>query len=251
MTAQTWDPDRYEKNARFVSELGQPVVDLLAPRPGERILDLGCGDGALTLALVERGCRVVAVDASAAQVEGATKRGLDARVADGEDLHFEDEFDAVFSNAALHWMRRPDRVVAGVHRALVPGGRFVGEFGGAGCVQTIRRALVRALDARGADGESRVPWFFPTPAEYATLLEAGGFRVDSIVLFPRPTPLPGDVAGWLETFAESFTSALPNEARAGYLREVRDALEPELRDTSGVWVADYTRLRFTATRPGR
>jgi trans-aconitate methyltransferase len=251
MTAQTWDPDRYEKNARFVSELGQPVVDLLAPRPGERILDLGCGDGALTLGLVERGCRVVGVDASSAQVEGARKRGLDARVADGEDLHFEGEFDAVFSNAALHWMKRPDRVVAGVHRALVPGGRFVGEFGGAGCVQTIRRALVKALVARGVDGESRVPWFFPTPAEYATQLEAGGFRVDSIVLFPRPTPLPGDVAGWLETFAGSFTSALPTEARAGYLRDVRDALEPELKDASGVWVADYTRLRFTATRPGR
>jgi trans-aconitate methyltransferase len=249
MTSQTWDPDRYEKNARFVSELGQPVVDLLAPRPRERILDLGCGDGALTLALVERGCRVVGVDSSFAQVEGARRRGLDARVADGEGLDFEGEFDAVFSNAALHWMKRPDRVAAGVHRALVPGGRFVGEFGGAGCVGTIRRALVRALDVRGVDGESRVPWFFPTPAEYAALLEAAGFRVDSVLLFPRPTPLPGDVVAWLETFAESFTSALPAEARAGYLNEVRAELEPVLRDASGVWVADYVRLRFTATRP--
>jgi len=248
MAGQSWDPERYAKNARFVADLGMPVVELLAPRPGERVLDLGCGDGALTVKLVEMGCRVVAVDSSAEQIAAAKKRDLSALVMDGERLTFVGEFDAVFSNAALHWMKRADEVIAGVFRALKPGGRFVGECGGHGCVQTLRRALVVALDRRGVDGESRVPWYFPTPRDYATRLENAGFRVDSIALIPRPTPLPGDVVGWLETFGESFTNALPVESRADYLQEVRSELEPKLRGDSGQWVADYVRLRFSATK---
>jgi trans-aconitate methyltransferase len=249
MAAQTWDPDLYAKNARFVSDLGQPVLDLLAPSAGERVLDLGCGDGALTEKIAQLGCRVVGVDASVEQVEAARRLGVDARVIDGAKLAFEAEFDAVFSNAALHWMRDPDAVIAGVHRALRPGGRFVGEFGGAGCIRAIRAALVEALVRRGIDGEAQVPWYFPTVGEYATRLEKGGFRVDRAMLFPRPTPLPGDVLGWLETFAKSFTSAVEPADRAGYLRDVRDVLEPVLRDAAGTWVADYVRLRFVATRP--
>src|SRR6202047_2116098 len=131
---QTWDPDRYARNARFVSELGAPVVELLAPRAGERILDLGCGDGALTAKLLEMGCAVTGIDASPAQVEAARKLGVEAQLMDGEHLAFESEFDAVFSNAALHWMRNPDQVIAGVRRALRPQGRFVAELGGHGCV---------------------------------------------------------------------------------------------------------------------
>ena len=134
-TNQSWDPDAYARNARFVSDLGAPVVELLAPLAGERILDLGCGDGALTIKLVELECEVVGVDASAPQVEAARRLGLDARVADGARLGFNAEFDAVFSNAAIHWMKPPDDVIASVWRALRPGGRFVGEFGGHGCVE--------------------------------------------------------------------------------------------------------------------
>ncbi len=145
-------------------------------------------------------------------------------------------------------MKRADDVIAGVHAALRPAGRFVGELGGHGCVDTIRTALVAALQRRGVDGEARVPWYFPTPGDYATRLERGGFRVDSIALIPRPTPLPGDVVAWLETFGESFTNALPTADRAAYLQEVRAALEPQLRDPSGTWVADYVRLRFKATK---
>ena len=245
---QSWDPERYANNARFVSELGLPVVELLAPKPGERVLDLGCGDGALTIELVRRGCRVEAVDSSPEQVAAARKVGVSAQVMDAERLEFSSEFDAVFSNAVLHWSRRPDDVIAGVHRALVRGGRFVAELGGSGCVDQIRTALVRALDRRGIDGAARVPWYFPTPGDYATRLEKAGFRVDSMALFARPTPLPGDVLGWLETFAETFTSALPAADRSTYLEEVRAALEPRLRDPSGTWIADYVRLRFAATK---
>jgi len=247
MVAQSWNPDRYAKNARFVADLGAPLVDLLAPKRDETILDLGCGDGILTLKLSQLGCRVVGVDSSPELIAAARRLGLDVRVADGEKLEFSAEFDAVFTNAALHWMKRADDVIAGVGAALKPGGRFVGEFGGQGCVRTIRNALVAALERRGIDGESRVPWYFPTPGDYATRLERAGFRVDSIALFPRPTPLPGDVTGWLETFGESFTSALQPESRRAYLEEVRAALEPQLRDAGGTWIADYVRLRFMAT----
>ena len=247
-SAQTWDPATYARNARFVSDLGSPVLALLAPRPGERILDLGCGDGVLTRRLVEIGCEVVAVDGSAPQVEAARALGLDARLMQAEGLTFDAEFDAVFSNAVLHWIKRADAVIAGVHRALKPGGRFVAELGGHGCVDTIRTALVAALNRRGLDGEARVPWYFPTPDDYGARLEQAGFHVDSLALIPRPTPLPGDIAGWLETFALSFLDGLEGEARAEYLSEVRAALEPALRGPDGVWIADYVRLRFAATR---
>jgi len=245
---QTWDPERYARNARFVADLGAPVVELLASRAGERILDLGCGDGALTAKLAAMRCDVIGVDGSAAQVEAARKLGLDARVMDGENLSFVSEFDAVFSNAALHWMRNPEAVIAGVWRALRPAGRFVGEFGGHGCVAKIRKALVDALNLRGTDGEAAVPWYFPTVEEYSARLKKAGFSTDYIALIPRPTPLPGDVTGWLETFGESFTACLPPSERPAYIAEVREALLPELSDAGGKWTADYVRLRFAAAK---
>jgi SAM-dependent methyltransferase len=247
-TTQTWDPNTYAKNARFVSDLGLPVLELLSPRPGERILDLGCGDGALTKKLAELGCEVVAVDSSAPQVEAARRLGIEAYVMNGEELPYQEEFDAVFSNAVLHWIRRADAVIEGVFRCLRPGGRFVAECGGQGCVNKIRTALVHALNRRGIDGESRVPWNFPTPGEYATRLERAGFRVNSIALIPRPTPLPGDILGFLETFGHSFLAGLSGQARDEYLHEVRLLLEPQLVNPDGVWVADYVRLRFSATK---
>jgi trans-aconitate methyltransferase len=248
----TWNPEQYAKNARFVSDLGAPVVELLAPKAGERVLDLGCGDGPLTAKLAAAGCNVTGIDASPEQIEGARRLGIDAKVGRGEEvgaMFAAGSFDAVFSNAALHWMKRADEVLAGVYSVLRPGGRFVAEMGGHACVQKIRTALVRALERRGVDGEACVPWYFPTPGDYATRLERAGFRVDSIALFPRPTPLPGDVVRWLETFAQAFTAALPAADQAAYLEEVRRDLEPKLRDASGAWFADYTRLRFHATKP--
>jgi trans-aconitate methyltransferase len=247
--AQTWDPASYARNARFVSDLGSPVVELLAPRPGERILDLGCGDGVLTRKLVDLGCEVVAVDSSAPQVEAARKLGLDAHVISGEALPFREEFDAVFSNAVLHWIKNADPMIAGVYRSLKPGGRFIAECGGYGCVHKVRTALVEALDRRGTSGEARVPWYFPTPGDYATRLERAGFRVDSIALIPRPTPLPGDIIDWLEIFALSFLQGLSDAERQEYLQEVRTVLEPQLRESTGTWVADYVRLRFAASKP--
>lgn len=248
-SAQEWDPKGYAENARFVAELGMPLVELLAPQPGESVLDLGCGDGFLTVRLAALGCRVLGIDSSPAQVEAARAAGVEARVMDGERLEFREEFDAVFSNATLHWLKDPDAAIAGAWRALRPGGRFVGEFGGEGCVARIREALGRALARRGVDPAAHMPWYFPSAEAYGARLAARGFRVESTVVFPRPTPLPGELRGWLETFARSFTAALAPELRGEFLAEVQEDLRPELCDTEGRWTADYTRLRFRAVKP--
>jgi trans-aconitate methyltransferase len=246
---QTWNPEQYARNARFVSDLGAPVLELLDPQPSERILDLGCGDGVLTAKLQSIGCDVLGVDASAAQVAATKKLGVPAQTIDGENLPFENEFDAVFSNAALHWMRNnPDAVISGVHRALRPGGRFVAEMGGDRCVEKIRAALITALNRRNIDGKSADLWYFPTVEDYSARLTRAGFTIDYIALIPRPTPLPGDVTAWLQTFGHNFTDKLPPSDRDAYLAEVQAALRPQLCDADGKWTADYTRLRFKATK---
>jgi SAM-dependent methyltransferase len=246
---QTWDPARYIANARFVAELGTPVVELLAPVLGERILDLGCGDGFLTKKLADLGCAVVGVDASAAQVDAARKLGLDARVLDAESLPFEGEFDAVFSNATLHWMKDPDAAIDGAWRALKPGGRFVGECGGEGCIAQVRGGLDRALARRGHRIEDHNPWFFASAEGYSGRLRARGFAVEHCEVFPRPTPLPKDIRAWLETFAENFLKPIAPEARGAFLDEVQEDLRSALQGADGKWTADYTRLRFRAVKP--
>jgi trans-aconitate methyltransferase len=247
---QSWNPANYERHARFVSELGAPVLDLLAPKSGEAILDLGCGDGALTERIAASGARVRGCDASQELIEAARARGLQVDWADGHALPYPAEFDAVFSNAALHWMTRPAEVVAGVCRALRPGGRFVGEFGGFGNVAAIVTALMAVLDRRGIDGAAAKPWYFPTAQEYAALLEEAGFAEVEAWLIPRPTPLPTGMAGWLETFAEPFMRQVAPNERAATLEEAIRLLAPSLRDSRGEWIADYVRLRFAARLPG-
>lgn len=247
---QKWRADCYSEHAHFVPALGQPVLELLKPAPGERILDLGCGDGVLTEKIAASGAIVVGVDAAPDMVNAAKNRGLDARVTDGTNLRFNSEFDAVFSNAALHWMKSdPDAVIAGVARALKPGGRFVAEMGGHGCIAAITVAIVAVMGRYGIDVRPVIPWYFPTVDDYQRRLVGCGFIVDYIELIPRPTPLPTDMAGWLEVFTASFFSRLPAEQRMAARDEVIELLRPVLCDEQGRWTADYMRLRFASHLP--
>ncbi|HZU90034.1 MAG TPA: methyltransferase domain-containing protein [Stellaceae bacterium] len=247
---QHWLAERYAANAAFVPALGAPVLELLAPQPGERILDLGCGDGVLSERIAAAGASVVAVDAGPDMVAAARARGLDARVTDGQRLAFDRAFDAVFSNAALHWMRDADAVLAGVFRALKPGGRFVAEMGGHGNIAAILVALSAVLARRGLDAQRLSPWRFPSAAAHRARLERAGFAVTEIALIPRPTVLPGAIEPWLDTFCEPFFGALPESDRGPARAETAELLRPVLRDETGTWIADYVRLRFRAWRPG-
>jgi trans-aconitate methyltransferase len=250
MSAQTWNATGYAANAGFVPALGRAVLDLLEVQPGERILDLGCGDGVLTKQLVSLGAQVVGVDSSEEMVAAARERGLDARLMDATALTFAEEFDAVFSNAALHWVKSdPDAAITSAFRALRRPGRFVGELGGHGCVAAITVALVTALEKRGVrNAAETIPWYFPTVDDYTERLERAGFIAESVQLTPRPTPLPTGMRGWLETFANPFCGAVPKEDRGELLDEVTTLLRPVLCDDKGRWTADYMRLRFAARK---
>ena len=249
---QRWDLDNYRRWGTFVPELGRDLVELLDPRPDERVLDLGCGDGALTARLAAGGCAVVGLDRSAAFVAAARRRGLEVLEGDARRLHETHlpagGFDAVFSNAVLHWIRQPVAVIRGVHRMLRQGGRFVAELGGAGNIATVRGALYRALRRRGLDPAARDPLYFPTAAEYRALLEAHGFAVRDLQLFPRPTPVPGTITEWLQTFATAFLHDLDPRTRRQVEAEVEAVAAPRLRAADGSWTLDYVRLRFRADK---
>jgi trans-aconitate methyltransferase len=240
-----WTSDTYQANAAYVPALGAAVFALLNPHRGERILDLGCGDGSLTEKIVTAGASVVGIDASEEMVAAAKARGLDARLITAERLPFEREFDAVFSNAVLHWVRDHDAMLAGVHRALKPGGRFVAEFGGHGNIAAIQVAIRSVLAHRGWD--TNIHRYYATPAEYSVRLHEHGFTVQQIDLIPRPTPLPTGMRGWLETFERATIDRIPHDQRESFITEVEELLREEICDSYGNWTAHYVRLRFLAT----
>jgi trans-aconitate methyltransferase len=246
--AQTWDPETYGRTGAFVHQLASGVLEWLNPQAGERVLDLGCGDGQLTQRLAATGARATGVDLSPEMVAAARARGVEAVMANAEALPFADaSFDAVFSNAALHWVRDHEAMLAQVHRVLVPGGRFVAEMGGHGNIAAIRVALIAALARHGQAGREDGVNYYPTPEPYARRLTDAGFRVERIALIPRPTPLgEGGMDAWLRTFRKGVLDPLPEDAREAVVREAVDLLAEALRDEEGNWVADYVRLRFVA-----
>lgn len=246
-----WNAADYGRNGAFVPALGLPVVELLAPQPGEHILDLGCGDGTLTQALVDAGGIVTAVDASADMVAAAKARGLDAAVADGEKLSFVNVFDAVFSNAALHWMLDGAAVAEGVFRALKPGGRFVGEMGGAGNVRALRSALNAELEARGYRLPEGDQQWYPSPDAFSAIYGAAGFADIDARLIDRPTPLPAGPQGWFRTFRSGYCDVIgvPQAERDALFDAAAARLPAAMCGADGVWRADYVRLRFSMRKP--
>ncbi|UPM45047.1 class I SAM-dependent methyltransferase [Halocatena salina] len=243
-----WDTTTYDEEHSFVFEHGENVVDLLEPTAGERILDLGCGTGHLTNQIAGAGADVVGLDASAEMIAEARTTYPDYEFIheDARDVSFSEPFDAVFSNAALHWIPDQDAALESVADALRPNGRFVAELGGTGNVA----AIVEAVQATAADRGYTVtnPWYFPSVGEYATKLEAHGFEVRYVTLFDRPTELDGGEEGlssWLELFGDSLLSAVPTEEQQAIIAAVEDALRDEWFK-NGTWTADYRRLRVVA-----
>lgn len=251
-TASRWSAADYAKHAAFVPQLADPVLTLLAPQAGELILDLGCGDGALTERIAAAGARVIGLDSSEEMVAAARARGVDAFVADAEAMDLErfGQFDAVFSNAALHWMLDPDAVASGVFQALRAGGRFVGEMGGEGNLQRIRQGLREELTARGYAMPERDPAWYAGVEEFTRLYHVAGFERIAAELIPRPTPLPGGLADWVRTFRAGLmdVAMVPEWERDDIAAAVEARLAPHLL-AEGVWCADYVRLRFSMRKP--
>jgi SAM-dependent methyltransferase len=245
---QVWDTQAYEKNAAFVHGMASGVIELLAAQPGERILDLGCGDGQLTLKIAATGAHVVGVDASAEMIAAARQRGIEAEKGTAEALPYPDgSFDAVFSNAALHWVRGQDAMMAEVRRVLRPGGRFVAEMGGHGNVAAIQVAFMAVLVRHGYGGREDGVNYYPTVAAYTRRLERHGFRVEQMALIPRPTRLAETgMVGWFKTFRSGVLNGLPEAIRETVIEESAALLAPALRDEDGNWTGDYVRLRFVA-----
>lgn len=245
---QTWNPQQYEQHGAFVHGLAGGVLDWLAPKAEERILDLGCGNGQLSRRILAVGATVVGLDSSPQMADAARSFGIDVILGDGEALPFESRsFDAVFSNAALHWVRNHDLMLRGVKRVLKPSGRFVAEFGGFGNIAAIRVAMRSAIECFGFDGSKDDVNYYPTPEIYTRRLEEHGFEVERMALIPRPTPLPeGGMSGWIRTFRRGVLESLPEQVRDKIVDEAVRLLAPALRDEEGNWIADYVRLRFIA-----
>jgi len=248
-----WNAALYDSRLGFVSEFGKSLVDLLDVHPGEAVLDVGCGTGGLCRVLADRGAAVHGIDFSAEMIEAARAKypELVFEVADGQSYETDRRFDAVLSNAALHWMTDPEGVVRAVRNVLVPGGRFVAEFGGKDNVGAIVAAIYRTLESFGVDPEPRNPWYFPSVGQYASLLEASGFRVGYALHYSRPTPLEDGERGmdhWLDMFGGAFFTGLTDTRKEEAYEEVKRLARPVLF-REGRWVADYWRLRILAFAP--
>ncbi len=255
--ASRWCPADYARNASFVPALGAAAVGLLDPQPGEIILDLGCGDGALTMLIEQAGAKAIGLDASPEMVEAARARGIDAYVADAQELGLSDaatrfgQFDAAFSNAALHWMLDPAAVAKGVFTVLRPGGRFVGEMGGEGNLMTLRGALREELVERGYTVPAEDPQWYAGVDEFLRVYRDAGFERIEPRLIPRETDLPDGVRPWVMTFRSGFmdVAGVPEEERLAVAEGVERRVASTLQRPDGSWFADYVRLRFTMRKP--
>jgi trans-aconitate methyltransferase len=248
-----WNAELYDNKHTFVSQYGESVLALLDVKPGERILDLGCGTGDLGKQIHESGAGVVGIDASAEMIAKAKSKypDMDFNIADGTAFYFDEPFDAVFTNATLHWIHEQDKLISCVRASLKTGGRFVGEFGGKDNNRLMIAATATVLKKYGyVQNDIIIPWYFPSTAEYAAKLEAHGFRVTYTMHFDRPTLLQDGRDGmvmWFNMFGSSFFKGVPAAELPQILNEITDLLQPAC-EVGGQWYADYKRLRFVAIK---
>jgi len=238
-----WDAADYARVGGFVAELGGAALDLLDPQPGERILDVGCGEGTLTRKIVERGATVLGIDNSPEMIAAARANGIDAVQLDAADMTFANEFDAAFSNATLHWVLEKQQAARAIFRALKPGGRFAGEMGGEGNLKALRDALDEELIIRGYFPPIEAANWYASPHEFAEIYEAAGFEQIDARLIERPTPIEHGVDQWVTTFRRGWLdrARVPEEERAEIGAAVADRVASN--------VADYVRLRFIMRKP--
>ncbi len=251
MNKQTWNAGRYQRHASFVPELGSGVLQLLDPQPGEYVLDVGCGDGALTQKIATVAADVIGIDTSESMIAAARERGLNAVLMSGDSITFKNRFDAVFTNAALHWIPKCEAVIRGVHHALKHEGRFVGEFGGQGNIAILIKAMSEVVGHHPEMGTFHNPWYFPSRLEYKKQLETHGFKVHYIERIPRPTPLASGVKEWLKIFANHVISNMPSDQEDQFLSETEKMVRPMLFSEEKGWHADYVRIRFSAVKAHR
>ncbi len=240
-----WNAEKYNKHTGFVSQLALPVVDLLAPKKGEKILDAGCGDGTLAVEIEKRGAKVIGVDMSFEMIAACKAKGIEACVASVTELPYHDSFDAVFSNATLHWVKDAKSAIHNIALSLKNGGRFVCEFGGEGNASALVSAMQEVFKQHEEFGAFNNPWFFPSIKEYKALLESEGFEVEYIELIPRPTPMD-DIKNWLEIFANGVTKDLSKRQKELFVAECEEILYPKLYTQEEGWMLDYVRLRVKA-----
>ncbi len=248
-----WNAALYDDKHKFVSNFGEDLVSLLNPQKGESILDVGCGTGDLAHDISKSGATVTGIDAAQSMIEAAKEKYPDIHfsVQDGEQFSFDSQFHAVFSNAAIHWMKNQQKVVQNCYDVLLPSGRFVAELGGANNIQSIVDAIKEASNRLSIPYDATLfPWVFPTKEEMKEHLINAGFNVITIEHYERPTPLVGEdgIRNWLEMFSNNMFKNLTNDEKEAIYSECERILRPQIYKENG-WVADYWRLRFIAQKP--
>lgn len=250
MMTTKWNANLYDDKHQFVSKYGEGLISFLQPKNGEHILDVGCGTGDLANQIDTYGATVIGVDATATMIEQAQQKytHIQFDVRDVKNLGFDNQFDAIFSNATLHWVKEPDKALASMFKTLKKGGRLVAEMGGSGNIQSIAQATEQTMNALNFDYQAeKFPWYFPTVAEYTKLLDEQGFTVQYIELYERPTELAGEdgVQNWLKMFSNSLFEHLSDEQKQQVYEEAEKRLRGQIYH-DGKWIADYCRLRFIA-----
>ena len=241
--AQDWDTKRYQSKHSYVWQFGSQLTELLNVKPGEQILDLGCGTGELTKQIQDLGATAIGIDSDPQMISKAKGQypDIEFRHDDARSFSVSQPVDKIFSNAALHWVKEAEQAIKCISSALKSGGMFVAEFGGKNNVGTIVSFLEQSL------GKDKNPWFFPGILDYTHLLESNGFQVTFAHLYDRPTPLDGEegLRNWILMFGQAFLKGL----NSNEIKEVLGEAEKNLRSSlyrNNRWIADYRRLRVIA-----